>query len=75
MRSYTMCGHPTWSDGACQLCDSCRDGRARLRQIEASSQNVIAVWENEASKLEAALDELRAALGNLVVMNEPREPR
>ena len=62
LQTYTMCGHPTWSDAACQKCDGCRDGRLRLRGIESASQNVVAKWENEASMLEPALEELRDSL-------------
>lgn len=63
LQIYTMCGHPTWSDAACQTCDGCRDGRLRLRGIESASQNLVAKWENEGSiMLEPVLDELRASL-------------
>lgn len=60
--TYTICGHPTWSDLACQACDGCRDGRANLRAVMSASQNVMAVWENDPSMLEPAMDELRDVL-------------
>ncbi len=69
MDIYAICGHPTWSDDACQKCDGCRDGRIRLRGIESAAQNAVAKWENEASMLEPALEELRASLDSRVITN------
>lgn len=60
--SYTICGHPAWSDAACQQCDGCRDGRAHLRGVLASAQNAVAIWENDRSMIETVMDELRDAL-------------
>ena len=59
---YETCGHPTWNDAACQKCDGCRDGRAHLRGVLRSAQNAVAIWDNDPSMIEPALDELRSAL-------------
>ena len=59
---YTICGHPAWSDAACQKCDGCRDGRAMLRRVLSAATDVVAFWENDRSALDGELKNLRAAL-------------
>lgn len=60
--TYSICGHPAWSDAACHECDGCRDGRRRWQGVESAAQNAVAFWDNDRSMIEAAMDELRAAL-------------
>jgi hypothetical protein len=60
--TYTLCGHPVWSDAACQTCDGCRDARAVVREVMSAAQYVVATWENQPSMLEPALEELRDTL-------------
>jgi NADH:ubiquinone oxidoreductase subunit F (NADH-binding) len=60
--TYTICGHPAWSDAACQTCDGCRDGRRNLHAVLSAAQNAVAYWYNDKSMLEPAMDELRAVL-------------
>jgi NADH:ubiquinone oxidoreductase subunit F (NADH-binding) len=59
---YTICGHPAWSDKACQKCDGCRNGRRQMRATMSAANNVMAYWDNDKSGLEPAMDELRAVL-------------
>lgn len=68
--TYVMCGHPVWSNAACQTCDACRDGRAYVAGVMRSAQHVVAVWENDINNLEPAVEELRAALDHKTVTDK-----
>jgi hypothetical protein len=60
--AYTICGHPAWSDAACQRCDACRECRAQLHRTLSAAQTVVACWENDRAMLDEAIPKLRDAL-------------